>query len=471
MSEPQLLETIEDARGFGADVIIAGSGAGALAVAGEVARRGRKVLLVEAGPHLGGPAARHRRNLTDADAFLKETLTRLKPHANAETPWPGLPGAAGVHAVGGTLNYWSHMVPRPDLALEWDGTIAPADFLPFLERAEQLFWATQDLYGEGSPRQRWIVDTLNARFGSGFAQRASLGGRQADDGTLEFSAGDSLIEGAGQRLAILASSVVTRVAHDKTRATGFDIRSSRDQATGRIEADVIVVGAGTIGTPQLLVASGFGQPAVGRYLTDHLNMVSRVLLKEQDAPRDASGDPPVWLRVPVAKGRDFQVGILDIPSTAHAGILAGAEHLRTSDIGCFVGTDPVASNRLIFDAETPDSLGMPSVRAEVVLTQGDHERVKRALAMQYDIAAAIGVPWRGMSPLLRPFGSSIHLMGTYRIGRDAETSVADSSCRMWGFDNIYLAGNGLLGSLNHCNPTLTTAALGLVAADAICEAA
>ncbi|MGC0239691.1 GMC oxidoreductase [Arthrobacter sp. SD76] len=64
-------------------------------------------------------------------------------------------------------------------------------------------------------------------------------------------------------------------------------------------------------------------------------------------------------------------------------------------------------------------------------------------------------------------GSSLHVMGTHRMGRDRKTSVTDPECRVWDWNNLYLAGNGILGARNSCNPTLTTIALALHTARAI----
>jgi len=59
-------------------------------------------------------------------------------------------------------------------------------------------------------------------------------------------------------------------------------------------------------------------------------------------------------------------------------------------------------------------------------------------------------------------------MGTTRIGAaDDGTSVTDSNVRVWGYDNLYLAGNGVISTRNAGNPTVNTVALGLRAARAI----
>src|SRR3712207_8696422 len=62
--------------------------------------------------------------------------------------------------------------------------------------------------------------------------------------------------------------------------------------------------------------------------------------------------------------------------------------------------------------------------------------------------------------LFRSAGSSLHFMGTVRMGAaDDGTSVCDSYSRVWGVPGLVLAGNGLNPTANSINPTLTSVAL------------
>jgi choline dehydrogenase-like flavoprotein len=230
-------------------------------------------------------------------------------------------------------------------------------------------------------------------------------------------------------------------------------------------AGAIIVGAGAIGTPQLLHASGLHHPALGRYLTDHLNLVTRIYLDDEAPVDDLGQEWPINIYLPVSSGRPFHTAVLDIPSVAHAGVLANSAPGRTTDIGTFIGTEPREENRLVFDNTATDGFGLPAVRADVRLTELDHKNSEQAFTDQYTIARTLGQPWHGMSPQLRPFGSSLHLMGTHRIGTDEQSSVADQYGLLRGSENIYVVGNGVLGSRNSCNPTLTTVALALRTAE------
>lgn len=62
-----------------------------------------------------------------------------------------------------------------------------------------------------------------------------------------------------------------------------------------------------------------------------------------------------------------------------------------------------------------------------------------------------------------------HLVGTYRMGDDAATSVVDKTSRSWDHSNLFLVGDGVFPTITTANPTLTIAALAFLAADAIAD--
>lgn len=69
-----------------------------------------------------------------------------------------------------------------------------------------------------------------------------------------------------------------------------------------------------------------------------------------------------------------------------------------------------------------------------------------------------------------PFGFA-HMTGTTRMSADDdESGVTDYDGRVWGFENLYLATNGLIPTRMAVNPTLTGVALSVHIADAIVRA-
>ena len=89
--------------------------------------------------------------------------------------------------------------------------------------------------------------------------------------------------------------------------------------------------------------------------------------------------------------------------------------------------------------------------AEITEIAAATERLKRAGSALGEFIA---------QPRLLPNGSSLHYMGTTRIGEtDDGTSVADPWSRVWGVEGLLVGGNGTIPTANTMNPTLTSVAV------------
>lgn len=60
-----------------------------------------------------------------------------------------------------------------------------------------------------------------------------------------------------------------------------------------------------------------------------------------------------------------------------------------------------------------------------------------------------------------------HIVGTHRMGRSPRDSVTDRNMKAWDHPNLYVVGAGNQVTIGTANPTLTTAALAVRAADAM----
>ncbi|MBC9931195.1 GMC family oxidoreductase [Chitinophaga qingshengii] len=65
------------------------------------------------------------------------------------------------------------------------------------------------------------------------------------------------------------------------------------------------------------------------------------------------------------------------------------------------------------------------------------------------------------------FWGAGHIVGTHRMGKDADKSVVDKNLCTWDHNNLYLVGCGNMPTLGTSNPTLTMLALTFKAAEAI----
>lgn len=67
------------------------------------------------------------------------------------------------------------------------------------------------------------------------------------------------------------------------------------------------------------------------------------------------------------------------------------------------------------------------------------------------------------------FGISNHHIGTVRMGSSPEFGVVDPGCRLFGCDNLYIAGSAVFPTASFVNPTLTIVALAYRMADDLKE--
>jgi choline dehydrogenase-like flavoprotein len=118
---------------------------------------------------------------------------------------------------------------------------------------------------------------------------------------------------------------------------------------------------------------------------------------------------------------------------------------------------PDPANRVSLAAER-DALGLP--RPRLTYAYGDYvlkgrEEARRLADLVFD---GLGATERTH---VDGFFGAGHIMGTYRMGEDAKTSVVDSLSRTHDHANLFLVGSGVFPTGATANPTLTIAALAL----------
>lgn len=459
-----------------ADVAIVGSGAGAAAVGGELARAGLDVLLVEAGDPLDAPRpGAHIRNAFPAESQLEtrygpRVWGALVPFAHGTDRFRAMRGALSIHSVGGMLSYWSHMCPVPDLETEAEPSIPAAEMQELWRRALDLLWADTSIEAPGA-RQARVMAAVKAGFphlpAGREVQPLRVAMRRNANGDPEFAGADALFAPgeSGKKVRILAGHAVRRILVDGSRAVGLAAGDKDHEVT--ISAGSVVVAAGAIGTPQLLHASGVRPAALGRYLVDHTQLVSRVKLRDDLLKGVPEDDVTFSVWIPASSARDMHTQISRGWITS-SPILAGIDSRLTADIGQFTGVDPQPGNRVTFSDEVQDGFGLPAVDIQFELSRADRDRAARMFSDHYRVAETVADFGYALEASFMPPGTSLHLMGTHRMGSvDDGTSVADSRGKVWGIDNLSVAGNGLISTRNAGNPTVNNVALALRVAEGI----
>ncbi|MGI5131897.1 GMC oxidoreductase [Pseudonocardia sp. CA-107938] len=261
-----------------------------------------------------------------------------------------------------------------------------------------------------------------------------------------------------------AGTLAVELLHDGTSCTGArvrDVAGDSEYTEYTVAARSTIVCADTMRTPQLLFASGIRMPALGRYLNEHAFLTGRVLVDLDRFGLTLADLPP-------RRADEWVADSLWIPHNGAANPFHGqimnsvfvdddnAPLAYSFGISLYVPTEIRAENRLVFSETETDAAGLPRITVEFGYSERDLALIDEARVTMRRLAEAFG-PFdpESESMLLAP-GSSLHYTGTVRMGgTDDGTSVCDAEGRVWGFDNLYVAGNGVVPTALVCNSTLT----------------
>jgi choline dehydrogenase-like flavoprotein len=449
----------------GIDVAIVGGGLVGSVLARRLADGGARVLVLDAGSPASAVPGTHLRNLPacrgDRSFYYDLVRAHLRP---ASVPLPeesplgppmpeghglnseqragrNMPAARVTNVLGGMGALWNCVTPRLD---EWAG-ISEAEYAWAEEALGVGFEASA-----GSRRQEAILDALGPR-----AQAAPLAGRR------ERWTGPAEILGDG--IPVLPQHAVRKLIHRGGRVVEAETVALASGEVTTIAAGTFVVAAGGIRTPALLAASGIGSDALGRYLYDHPLAYGQLVLRLDGVPRD---DPEPFVIVPMDESRPWHALLLC--DSYDASVLEG----RIDDsllVGLYWYTlmEPRRENRIVFGRAT-DAVGLPQPTFEYALEPADRDRLRAALEDLRAAGALLGSFLPARPPQILSAGSSMHLLGTTRTGEaDDGESVVDPTGRVWGFENLYLGGTGVVPRATATNPTLAVCAFAARTADRI----
>jgi pyranose oxidase len=499
------------------DLLVVGSGPVGAALARRVhdTDPAATILMAELGPALTERAGTHLRTVAPAERAPLQAMSQGRdpatgPHEtgalvrkyadpgthlvrardDAESEQDGMPAAVMSSNVGGMGAHWAGACPRT-LDSECVPYVPAGELDDALKVAEELLAVTDEAFDD-TPAARLVTEKLSALFDPRYPEGRWVGpmplsvARDADGG-LEWFGADHVLgpladpASRNGRFHLSSETICRRVLFDGERMTGAVVEHLPTGRQTHVRANAVAVAADALRTPQLLWASGIRPDALGRYLNDQPKTLSS--LQVRDAPvAGAAAKGTVEFTGDV---RDLETGRLWIPfadpepsKEGHLNhgqaMLMDSSPLQGDDgvlllALIFYGAKELSrDDRVEFSTSEADAYGMPKMTIHYSLTDRDRAGIARAIADQEAIAAELGDFLPGQEPALFPAGSSKHYQGTVRMGAaDDGTSVCDSSSRVWGFENLYVGGNGVIPTSIACNPTLTSVALAVRAADAI----
>jgi choline dehydrogenase-like flavoprotein len=468
------------------DAIVVGSGAGGGVVAGELADRGRNVLLVEAGPYQ--TAADFMRWEARATHELWWPVSFAEPPAADQPPLLLFRG----RCVGGTTTINTKVALRPadhdyekwhaaaGLTNERGEPFAEGDLLPFLEQVEQRLGVRErtdwqqcihtvmpgfEAMGAELEPVMSYTDPNCMRCGSCLQGCPTNAGKSTQNTYIQ----PALVAG---RLSLFAGCTARRVViEDKgegPQATGVEYVNAAGQAE-TAHGDVVVVAAGALGTPGLLLRSGMREAAgdspssrlIGKNLGFH---VARLVEGLFDEAQDAHMVYPISSHC-MQFARDEDGGFIVEAATVQDPI--GFASGLSDDTGRPLwGEELVQALKqyryftglltLVNDENTGtawvDEQG--NDRYSFAFNEREQERIDRSLDFARQVLLAAGAKRVYQTGVL-----STHVQGSCRMGSDPERSVVDAHAESHDVKRLFVGDSSVVPRTLSVNPSLTIMAL------------
>ncbi|HEX4730218.1 MAG TPA: FAD-dependent oxidoreductase [Solirubrobacterales bacterium] len=502
----------ESTGGAAADFIVVGAGSAGAAVAYRLVERGATVLLLEAGgpadnPAIHDPARSHE--LWDAAEDWGFRTVPQAACADRELHLPRgrvLGGSSSLNAMiyvrGAPADYDAWAYGGAD-GWTWE------DVLPIFLRLEDFRGESETERGRGGPVtviadyepdpiHRAItaaaVETgieFNPDYNSGRLDGVSFTQLTIRDGRRHGTAESYLAALADEpRLTVRTGAEATRLLIEGERCVG--VEWARDGRLERASAGEVIVAAGAIGSPHLLLRSGIGPaaelraagveplhdlPGVGRNLHDHL-LAPVIFAAERDLGTPAPGLPQpqshlFWRSRPGLTVPDTQPIHFNVP--LYEPWMEGPENGFSLMAGMI---RPLSRGTVTLSRSGPTA--PPLIDLAALSCEADLEALTASVALCREIGAAPSLAEWGARELypgpevsgaaaLRDYVRRTavtyhHQVGTCKMGRD-ELAVVDPTLRVHGIEGLRVADASVMPTVITGNTNAPAIMIGERAAD------
>ncbi|MEO7000295.1 MAG: GMC family oxidoreductase N-terminal domain-containing protein [Ktedonobacterales bacterium] len=488
-----------------ADAVIVGSGAGAGVVAAQLTAAGKDVIILEKGGYYS------EADFTGSEAEMTPQLYLRR--GMLSTSDLGMIVLAGSCLGGGTVVNWSTSLRTPpDVLEEWErdyglSNATSAEYQEGFDYAERRLGVnTEDsdpnpnnaALGRGCAALGYSMRRI-PRNASECQQRCGACGYGCPYSRKQSSLITTIQEAHEQGARIVVRCQVERVLTEAGRAVGVEGHAP-DDATGAprkitVRAPVVIVAAGSVESPALLLRSGLTNANIGRHL--RLHPVAAVAGYYAEPVEAWKGSLQTVLSDQFARlqggyGLRFEVapahpGMLGMVTPWESGLAHKQEMLRAAHVATFLAlTRDTGEGHITLDRQGDPILHyFPNETDRRFLQRGMGELARIAVAggatrvamlhsqplilesedgrpgamSEARLSGFIGeIDRRGVRPNTLPIFSA-HQMGSCRLGSDAATSVADPYGQVHGVRGLFIADASGFPTASGVNPMLSTMAL------------
>jgi hypothetical protein len=511
-STPKVIRPIDPGPGeqsLTADVVVVGSGAGGGVIAGKLAAAGKDVIVVEAGGYY------NEADFNQQELWAYQNLYRAG--GLAATADGSLSLMTGSNLGGGTTVNWTNCIrTRDSVRADWAAAGLEGVDGPEYDRHLDAVWERLGVNDQcsdyndphlrledgcrqlGYSFKRVTRNADPATYDPASAAYMGFGDQSGSKlGTLKTYLEDAYEHGA----RFLVRTRADRILVEAGRAVGVEASSARaDGSVARvvIRAPQVVVAAGALDSPALLLRSGIGGPAVGDYLRLHpATAVGGVYDEPQKAwwgaPQTALSDQFADLEdghgfliecshaspalgaaaTPWQSGRQLKSLLLEQPfASPFVFLIRDHGHGRVTVDG---------DGNSVIDYHVTDAIDDRSFRRglrELVLLH--HAAGARAIYslhtryLRWDRGDDIEAFARRVEEAPLDPGEhatfSLHHMGSCRMGAEPRTSVAGPYGELHDTRGVWIGDGSAFPSASGTNPMISIMALASRTAEAILAA-
>jgi choline dehydrogenase-like flavoprotein len=511
------------------DLIVIGSGFGGVMAAFPAVMAGKRVLMIERGDWVPrGPENR------GADGFFS-----LTPAYSSEAAYHVLAGGNGdtlgtIACVGGASVFFGGVAlrlrerdfePDPEIvrdsAADWPYRYS--DLEPFYSQAEALLgvagvpgqdptdpWRSCD-YPQKPPALASMSERINhaarslglrpfqlplaINYRATESRQSCVACNTCDGFACAFHAKNDLsvtipdLQARGLELRV--NTVAVRLSVQQRRVARVNCVDRLTLEARSFEGRVVVLAAGALATPHLLLASDLHRlnpagDAVGRFLMRHCNAILMGYFLRTPAPRNEFhkhvGIHDYYFGHPTVDQPRGKLGCIQqfgTPQTDYVLGLTGdwirrhtagwrrpaakaiaasvlpAIVRRISGLIAIAEDRPSPANRVALEPGPVNRFGMP----QASITHRYDSRDEAARDALVRVARRI-LRRAGAMPVMFPYNipTFSHAVGTVRLGRDPASAPLDEWGAFRGIDNLYVADGSALPRSGGVNPSLTISA-------------